>query len=128
MACTTVCVKCGRKFDRFSGLLVNLSEEFLPTFYSLPSIIEAAKNKQHTTLCSHCLVQELGRPLSWKDLRFKNNKVMTATVSFLLLRKYKDLSLCSDKIQLLKSEEKSGLTPFKRTQLKECLIHYGVID
>lgn len=128
MACNTICVKCGRKFDRFSGLLLNLSDDFLPEFYSLPSIVEAAKNKKHTTLCASCLQSELNRSLTWKDIKFKNGKIMTSTISFLLLRKYKDLSLCQDRIDLLRSEDKSGLTPYKKSQVKECLKHYGVIE
>ena len=76
MACNTTCCKCGDKFDRFSGKLINLSDESLKVFYSLPFIKNYLNNPEHKhpTLCAKCLEELLGRKLLLSDFKFKNYK------------------------------------------------------
>ena len=115
MACKTTCCRCGDKFDRFSGKLINISDEGLKEFYSLSFVKDSIKDPshKHPTLCSECLIELLGRNLVFKDIKFKNGRWMTSNVAFLikiskLSEVYKD-----EKLRKLQVLGKSGILPFK---------------
>lgn len=115
MACKTTCCRCGSKFDRFSGKLINISDEGLKDFYSLPFIQEYLKNAahKHPTLCSDCLTELLGRELALKDIKFKNGKWMTSNVAYLINKLNKSQSYKDNKIEKLRDLDSSGILPFK---------------
>ena len=115
MACKTTCCKCGSRFDRFSGKLINISDEGLKDFYSLPFIQEYLKNTshKHPTLCSDCLIELLGRDLTLKDIKFKNGKWMTSNVAYLINKLNKSQSYKDSKIEKLRELDSSGILPFK---------------
>jgi hypothetical protein len=115
MACKTTCCKCGLKFDRFSGKLINISDEGLKEFYSLSFIQEYLKDTshKHPTLCSDCLIELLGRDLSLNDIKFKNGKWMTSNVAYLINKLNKSQSYKDSKIEKLRDLDSSGILPFK---------------
>lgn len=114
--CNTTCVKCGEKFDRFSGKLLNLSDEFLPVFYKLPSIVEALKTHKHTTLCAKCLCEELGRPLTFSEIKFKSGKWMTSNIAYLLWRANIPEDKRQECLARLRAYDKSGVVPFSKSE------------
>lgn len=114
MPCSTTCIECNDKFDRFSGKLINLSDSCLKEFYALPRVKEflSNPNHKHVTLCASCLIKLLGRDLTLRDFKFKNGWWMTSNVAYLIRRKF---GQDSPKLEELKSLDKGGLLPFKHT-------------
>lgn len=70
MNCKYTCSKCGRRFDKFSGYLVNLSPSALEWYYTLPWIKEWFKTHKHSILCSDC-IESLHGSLTAKDFKYK---------------------------------------------------------
>ena len=116
MGCSTRCVKCGDRIDKFSGKLINIADSFLPTFYKLPSIVSAGKTKAHPTLCSSCMEQELGSDISIFAMKFKSGRWMTSNVAFILR---KDNRLSDHALDWLKSNDRGGILDFKKEQTRE---------
>ena len=116
-ACKTTCCRCGDKFDRFSGKLLNLSEEGLTTFYSIPFIQEYCNLPQHKhpTLCAKCLKELLGRGLKTSEIRFKFNKWMTSNVAYLIVNSNYEQSYKEILLERLKKYDKQGVLPFKHS-------------
>lgn len=108
MACNTTCIKCGDKFDRFSGKLINLSDQGLQKFYSIPYIKEYCKNPEHkhVTLCAKCLEEELKGPLKMSDLKIKNGRYMTSNIAFMLKS---GGWLSAEALEYLKANDKAGV-------------------
>lgn len=123
-ACKTTCVACKQTFDRFSGLLLNVSDEFLPQFYNLSSIKSATN--AHPTLCADCLVKELGRNLHMSDIKFKGGRWMTSNVAYLLHHKYGDSPKFYELIEMLKSDDSHGVLPFRKNETKQLLQRYSL--
>lgn len=127
--CKTVCCRCGDKFDRFSGRLINISDEGLKEFYALPFIQEYIKQEGHShpTLCASCLQHLLGRKLQFKDIKFKNGKWMTSNVAYLIMNSNHTSSYKEVLIEKLKQYDKAGILPFRNNpsetlQMREVLL------
>lgn len=69
MACRATCLRCQRKFDRYSGLLILVSESLLDETRPL-----LQSPGHHFVLCSECLQKAIGRPFTVKDLKFKSTR------------------------------------------------------
>lgn len=112
MACKTQCIKCGATIDKFSGKLINLSDEGLAKFYNIPYVREYCKQdkRKHVTLCSDCLIKLLGKPLSSSDLKLKNGRYMTSNIAYLLDTVYK---LSEVNVAKLAELDKSGVLPYR---------------
>lgn len=82
MACKYRCSLCGKRFDKFSGQLVNLSDLALKWFYALDKATILLKCHKHVILCADCLEREHGQ-LGINDLKTKNGKQMTSNLIFL---------------------------------------------
>ena len=124
MPCRTKCSKCGLQFDRFSGKLINISDEGLKEFYSTPFIQEYLKDPlhKHPTLCSDCLKSELGRELKMSDIKFKNGKWMTSNVAYLIMNSALDNTRKEELIEHLRAIDKSGVLPIKHDKLGDLAI------
>lgn len=111
--CKTTCVRCGLCFDRYSGKLLNLADAFLPTFYKLPSVQKALSiGKQHPTLCSDCLEQELGRSIKFSEIKYKNKKWMTSNVIYILNKLTISDEQRNKVIESVKELDTKGVLPF----------------
>lgn len=64
MACSCTCFKCGIKFDRYSGKLINISDSLMD---KLRGRIQAEK---HYVLCSNCIEEMLGREITLCDMKW----------------------------------------------------------
>lgn len=122
--CNTTCVKCGKRFDRFSGLLLNLSDKVLGEFYNIQVVKEALKEHKHTTLCVDCLYEELGRKFRADDCKFKQGRWMTSNVAVIAHYKYGDSSKFHEVIEKLRADDDHGLLPFKMTEVKALFDKY----
>lgn len=114
-ACNTTCCRCGDAFSRFSGKLINISDEGLKDFYSLPFIQEYLKDPshKHPTLCANCLTTLLGRKLKVKDIKFKQGRWMTSNVAYLIMSSNNTDEHKAQLIERLKTYDNKGVLPFK---------------
>jgi len=124
MPCRTRCAKCGLQFDRFSGKLINISDEGLKEFYSTPFIQDYLKDPRHKhpTLCADCLKSELGRELKMSDIKFKNGKWMTSNVAYLICNSGVTEERMKELIEHLRSIDKAGILPIKHDKLGDLII------
>lgn len=65
MACSCTCKKCGLKFDRYSGKLLNISN------YMMSLLRDKVESEKHYVLCSDCIEELIGKPITMNMLKFQ---------------------------------------------------------
>lgn len=85
MTCTAHCI-CGRQFDKYSGYLVNISDECISElnsseiFHKIKDKYTVQNTTKHFVLCSVCLSKCLRRPIHFMDYKFKGGAWMTSNI------------------------------------------------
>lgn len=69
MACSCTCKKCGLKFDRYSGKLLNISN------YMMSLLRDKVESEKHYVLCSDCIEELIGKPITMNMLKFQKTRV-----------------------------------------------------
>ena len=114
MPCQCTCKYCGKRFDRYSGYLINLSDDALETLRPMVNF------DKHSVLCSDCIEKLLDvEVIPFKYLKTKGKRPKRYFVSNYLysLRKQGTISKDVDYIQrhwqsfvdACKAVEKDGL-------------------
>ena len=118
--CSCTC-RCGRKFDKFSGYLVNLDDWVLKKLKEKPAFQEILKEytvdgkTKHFVLCSDCVEELLGEKLMTADFKYKGGQWMTSNAAYFLRR----LNLLTpENIERLKKMDDGGVVPFEKKQWK----------
>lgn len=95
--CKCTCKICGRKFDRYSGHLLNLSDK------ALDELRGKVQSEKHFVLCSDCVETLLGRfivPMSYLKWKSARNSSYWYTSNYLYcLRKIGVIYSCNSKIK-----------------------------
>lgn len=113
MVCSVTCSKCGLKFDKWSGKLLNLSDDLLKDYYTTSFVSEWLKSHRHVTLCSDCLKLVLQRNLRFSDIKFKNNRWMTSNVVYLICNSNLSDEIKQERIAQVRELDLKGVLPFK---------------
>lgn len=109
--CTSTCPECGRKFNRYSGYLLNISDSCIGELKS------RVQYNKHVVLCSDCIARILGRNLVVGDFKFKGNLWYTSNIVWLLRKRLESGRLSEDEYQkeiaILKSLDNKGVSSYK---------------
>ena len=68
------CVRCGKKFDKMSGYLINISESLMRRLFDFQEVKNLADKGKHFVYCSDCLEKLLGTSLTMDSMKFKGTQ------------------------------------------------------
>lgn len=111
MSCKSTCPVCGRKFDRYSGYLLNISDKCISELRSKVSF------NKHVVVCSECIRNILGRSILVKDLKFKGDKWYTSNIAWLLRLRLESGKISesefNEEMSKLKELDNKGISSYK---------------
>lgn len=115
--CSCKC-HCGRKFDKTSGYLLNLSDKALKKlsnckkFKEIKELYFDGEKQKHFVLCSDCIESLMG-PIRVQDLKFKKNRWLTSNIAWYLRKKG---WLTEKSLEWLTAQDDKGVLPYDKEQ------------
>lgn len=132
MPCSCTCKVCDRKFDRYSGYLLNISDSLREELSDKEEVQNLSEQGKHFVLCSKCIENIIDRRIKLSDMKFASKRDGLHWYTSNLLYLYKKavdkgtkiigskgsfsigVDVFNEYVNILKSKEDKGILNLKK--------------